>query len=521
MMSRKILLRSIIGVLGIMAIGILYVQIRAEKEVEKFLIRKIPSHIQLDYEKITANIFTGSILIEEFGVNTTNRNDFMIHTTLRADYLEIDGLEYWPFIFNETIHINKLRLSQPIIKYFPDNKSKILEKDSVGVVKLLKTIIIDRVEIENGSFYIFKRDMKNMLLESDRINFTLNGFKTDPKIIKRKIPLEHSDYTFSAGNSYVDLGSFETMNIKKINVQNKNVVIDDIQVASKYSKEELSNYLERERDHVVLDIPKLSLYAIDFGFSLDKFYLNTEKIEFSQPKLEIFRDKRLVDDASKKNMYSKLIRNLPIDIKVPKIELNGGQMGYEERINSEGRPGRLYIDDIDATILGLDNNAAQGDTIELRTKGLLMGKAPISLDYVFDLTNKSDEFMVRGNVSSLQAEDLNSFFKPNLNVETEGYIDEMYFTISGDENVSRGDMKMRYNDFRFDILRKDGKRVNKILTAVGNLFVNNGKDTNKAGFRFGQIEAKRDTNKSFFNYIWLNVESGIVSVLTGNGKKKD
>ncbi|MEJ1221370.1 hypothetical protein [Sediminicola sp. 1XM1-17] len=521
MMSRKILLRTIIGVLSIIGIAILIIQIRAEKEVEEFLRRKIPSHIRLDYENISANIFTGSIHIEDFGANTTNRQDTTVHTTVKSDYLKIEGLHYWPFLFEKTLKIKSLRLSRPIVKYFPDKKSKGLEQDSLGVVKLLKTIIVDRIEIENGSFFIFKKDMDSMLLESDRINFTLNGFKTDPKIIKRKIPLEHKEYTFSAGNCHVDLGSFESMDIKRIQVRNKNLVIDDIRVKSKYGKETLSNFLEHERDHVVLEIPKLNVYTMDFGFRWNKFFFHSDKIEFTMPKLEVFRDKRLADDNTNKNMYSRLVRKLPIDIKVPKIEVKGGRIGYEERLHGHGKPGRLYIDDMSTTILGLDTKAIRGDTTKLMAKGLLMGKAPIKLDYLFDLNDENEAFLVMGNVSSLQAEELNPFFKPNLNVETEGYIDEMYFTISGDAYAAKGDMKMRYNDFRFDVLRKDGKRVNKILTAIGNLFVNDGEDTNDAGFRFGQIEAERNMDKSFFNYIWLNIKSGIVSTLTGNGKKKD
>ncbi|MEB8346152.1 hypothetical protein OO010_08840 [Flavobacteriaceae bacterium KMM 6898] len=519
-MSKKIVFRTFIAIIGICTIALLLVQIRAEKEVGKFLSMKIPSHIRLDYETISANIFTGSVHIEEIGVAISNRNDTTIHTRVKADYLKIVGLDYWPFLFNKTFHVNNLIIGRPIIKYFLDKKSKRVEKDTLGVVKLLKTIIVDQVEIENGSFFILKNESDSLLLESHQINFTLNGFKTDPNIIKRKIPLNHEDYTFSASNSFVDLNPFETLNIKKINVQNKNVVINDIRVTSKYEKENSSKYLERERDHVTLEIPKLDIGSLDFGFGKDKFYLFSDEIELTRPRLEVFRDKSLADDTAIKNMYSKHIRNLPIDIKVSKFKLTEAHLGYEERLRGHELPGRLFIDNINANILGLDTNAVKGDTTRLSAKGMLMGNAPINIDYMFDLTNENDEFLVMGKVISLRAAELNSFLKPNLNVETEGDIDEMYFTISGDSFASRGEMKMRYSDFSFDILRKDGKRVDKILTTIGNLFINDGKDKSDAGFRFGQIKAERNSDKSFFNYLWLGIKSGIVSTLTGDGKKK-
>ena len=501
-------------------LAIIFLQLTAKKEVEEFLRNKIPSHIKLDYKMISANILTGSILIEELNITVSNRQDTIIHTRVKADYLKIDGLNHWHFLFDKTFDVKSLHINNPIVKYFPDKKSKRIENDTLGVVKLLKTIMVDQIEIENGSFYILKNEQDGLLLESHQINFTLNGFKTDPHIIKRKMPFEHVTYTFSANDCFVDLDSFETLDIKSINVQNKNVVINNIQLKSKYNKENSSKHFERERDHITLNIPKLNIRSIDFGFSLGKFYLFSEEIEFTSPNLEVFRDKLLPDDTTDKKMYSKLIKNLPIDFKVPKIDFTEAHVGYEERINDQGTPGRLFIDNINATILGLDTMSGKGDSTQLEVKGLLMGNAPISLDYRFDLTNEYDEFIVKGRVSSLQAAELNSFLRPNLNVEAEGYVDEIYFTISGDSHGSRGDMKMRYNDFRFDLLRKDGKRVDKILTAIGNLFVNNGEKNNAAGFRFGEIKAERNIDKSFFNYLWLGIKSGIVSTLTGDGKKK-
>lgn len=520
-MSRKIVIRTVIGILGVFTIVLLFLQLRAKKEVEEFLKDKIPSHIQFDYGKISANIFTGSVLIKELNIAVSNRQDTTIHTRVKADNFEIEGLAHWHFLFDKTIQVNSLKINQAIVKYFPDKKSKRLENDTLGVVKLLKTIMIDQIDIENGSFYILKDKKDSILLESHQINFTLNRFKTDPYIIKRKMPFEHGTYTFSANDCFVDLDSFETLNIKNIDIQNKNVVINNIQVKSKYEKENSSKHLERERDHVTLEIPKVDIRSIDFGFNLDTFYLFSDEIEFTRPNLEVFRDKRLADDTSNKSMYGRLIRNLPIDIKVPKIEFTEAHVGYEERINDEGIPGRLHIDHINATILGLDTKAVKGDSTQLKAKGLLMGSAPISLDYMFDLTNENDEFLAKGKVFSLKTTELNPFLTPNLNVETEGYIDEMYFTISGDSYVSSGEMKMRYNDFRFDLLRKDGKRVDKILSTIGNLFVNNGGDTNDAGFRFGQIKAERNTDKSLFNYLWLGIRSGMISTLTGDGDQKE
>jgi hypothetical protein len=78
---------------------------------------------------------------------------------------------------------------------------------------------------------------------------------------------------------------------------------------------------------------------------------------------------------------------------------------------------------------------------------------------------------------------------------------------------------MKYKEFKFEILNQKN-RVNKFLSAIGNLFVNDGSKTDEDGFRHGKIEVKRNQNKSFFNYLWINVESGLISTLTGDGEKE-
>ena len=62
--------------------------------------------------------------------------------------------------------------------------------------------------------------------------------------------------------------------------------------------------------------------------------------------------------------------------------------------------------------------------------------------------------------------------------------------------------------------------VNKFLTTIGNLFVNDGSKTDEDGYRHGTINVNRNQTKSFFNYLWLNVQDGLISTLTGNGEKK-
>lgn len=127
--------------------------------------------------------------------------------------------------------------------------------------------------------------------------------------------------------------------------------------------------------------------------------------------------------------------------------------------------------------------------------------------------------MVSGQFKNFNAKIANTFFESNLNAKAEGKIEQIYFTFNGNNFNSEGDLKMKYEDFKFEILNKKNK-VNKLLTTIGNLFINDGSKTDKDGYRHDKIAVERTKNKSFFNYLWINVEDGLISTLTGDGEKK-
>ena len=174
---------------------------------------------------------------------------------------------------------------------------------------------------------------------------------------------------------------------------------------------------------------------------------------------------------------------------------------------------------VNASIKNLSNTNQNDKKTKISANSNFMAKVPMSLDISFDVTNKEDVFLASGQFENFNAQIVNDFFESNLNAKAEGEIEQIYFTFYGNKMDSKGDLKMKYKDFRFEILNQN-KGVNEFLSAIGNLFVNSGSKTDQDGFRHGKIDVKRNSNKSFFNYLWINVESGLISTLTGDGEKE-
>lgn len=512
----------ILAVLLIVFIVIIVIaQLMAKSAVSDFLVRKLPKHVQLDYKNMDVNLLDGTIGITDIALDLYDRDSMLLNTTLTMDAISLEGLDYWDFLVHKKIEVRQLHLERPQVRHYPYRVlPKKKDAEPMGVVQLLKAIEIEKLSVENGTLHLLQHDEDSIALSVKDVHFFVDNARTGPELITKKIPVDYGNYELNAGSLYVNLGPYEKLDASTILWNQAQAKVTGLQLHSKYSKAELSQHVTTERDHIDLKIPEMNLDSIRFGFEKDTFFIFTGAGTIRKPNLEMYRDKLVADDETTKKLYSQSIRQLPIHIDVPKIEILDGKVVYSERVADVADPGKLSFEKLNATLLNISNTYPTGDSTEIKAETKFMGYADMTLDWSFDINRTNDAFLAAGTVSNFNATSINPFLESNLRAKASGTIDQIYFTVSGNSISAAGDMKMKYDDFRFQVLKKDRSGINKFLTTVGNLFVNSGTNTDSEGFRYGSIKTDRDPTKSFFNYLWLNVRDGTLSTLTGNGEKE-
>ncbi|MBU2947451.1 hypothetical protein [Zobellia uliginosa] len=511
------------GVLMVVVLGavLLFIaQLMAKKSVTHFLEDKLPSHMQLEYGDIDVSVLKGMAKLKTINFSITPKDSLQKGVTAKIDAIELVGLSYWQFLLNEKISLKSLKIERPVLLYY-------LKKDKVDTVEakdnhiaLLKTIQVKRINVIDGDVTLRKSENDSLAMKLDSVHIDVEDVLTNAELINSKIPVTYSALDFSASSLYADLGPYEALKVGKINVDEGNLTITELKLKSKYNKTKLSWHTNKERDYIDLKIPEIRFDDIVFGYTNNKLWVHTGAGSLIAPKLEMYRDKLLPDDTERKKLFGEAIRTLPIEIDIPKIELTKGYIAYSERVNRETPPGKIIFDKVQAEILNIQNVPDKKKETRVAAKALLMGEAPITLNWSFDAKNESDAFMASGTVKNFQSRNINSFLESNLRVRAKGEIQELYFTVSGNSVSSAGDMKMKYENFEFSVLKKDRLQINKLLTAIGRIFVNDGSNTDANGYRYGGIQVQRDPTKSFFNYIWLNVGDGLTATIIGNGKNE-
>jgi hypothetical protein len=231
-------------------------------------------------------------------------------------------------------------------------------------------------------------------------------------------------------------------------------MIDSFSIRSKYSKSELSRQISAEREYVSLEIPKIGLDGLDYGYRKDHFFVKIRQTVIEDIDANIYIDKLVTDRTDERHMLGAMLRSIPFHLDVDTL-LAKGKFVFEEMVDAETEAGQLLFAQIESTILHLSNTYPEGQETTIESSALFMGISPLTLKLSFDQNDTLEHFTSKGHLSSFNPSSINQFLTSNLQVRAEGEIAQLYFTVSGDHLHSNGDMKMRYEDFTVQILKDD------------------------------------------------------------------
>lgn len=508
--KRSTRIRTLLWAVGIMIMIGIIAQIFFTQKVKEALAKEIPAGIQLHYENLNTNVLLGKIQLQGVVVKDSSGTFELI-----AKDITVSGLGYIALIKNGDMAISELHLEEPIFTYRKKEKDSLPKKEDKDPSQKLD---IEKFTISKGELKQFHKDSDSAQLHIEGINLQVADIRMDGTTSLQKIPFTYGEYNLDTQQLYCDLGPFEFLRLQQLQLNAKEGKVQRLELKSKYSKQDLSKKLVVEHDHYDLTIDTIRLEQFDFGHGDGTLQLRLAQLQLERPIFHVYRDKLLPDDTTHKKLYNQALRDLDFDLQVDSLGITDGIITYEERLEADVVPESVKFTELDATIANLHNQGS--GMVKVATRSQLMGNGLLHLDWSFGPQNKSNDFMATGSLSHFDSTEINPFLKTNLTAEVKGVINQLYFTMSGNELESSGDMKMNYDQFEFKILRKDRSKVNKLLTAVVNIFARKNSDTDVDGYRHGSFEVDRNTDKSFFNYLWINVKAGLVDTVTGNGNKE-
>ncbi|HLT34139.1 MAG TPA: hypothetical protein VKZ98_10145 [Aquaticitalea sp.] len=517
----KVSLLVIVSVVVMAIVGVSISNSILNNKIEGFLKDSLPATIKMTYERIEVNSATGSVVVIKPNITNLANATGRIIVKISMDSLVVNGLEYGDYLFHDKINIESVQFKRPSMLYYQDSSIKNDSDRYSKLPRLEREISIGRINIQSGQLSIRNSESDSLLLKTE--NFTANVMHVylDSHTVKRQIPFVFQDYNVHFDNLKYQLSEYENIQLSTAKITQNASIFKTLKLYTKYSKQELTQMLVKERDHFGLEMDSLILKHQEFGYKNDSlFFFKADEVLFYHPKLDIYRNKLVHDDMSVKPMYGTMLRNLPFNLTLNEVLLKNATIKYTEKIKPQNSAGSIMFSKLNATLKNVSNTYKPPQKTTLDIDALFMQSTPIEVNWYFDVNDTNDHFVFKADVGKMPAQDMNPFSEPNLNVRFDGELMKTYFTIDGNFRQSSVDMRIKYENFKVKVMDKNGKKKNKLVSAIANLFIKTDSDNKPDNFREGtKSEIERDQTKSVFNFLWLNVRGGLLSSLTGDGEK--
>ncbi|SFN26684.1 hypothetical protein [Salegentibacter flavus] len=496
--SSKIFLYIITGII-LLALILFALNNFAEEKLKKG-IQDATSQINLNYEELDVNLLSRKATLESPSFSVNGKS-------FKAEKLSLNNIEIFKYLTDKDLEIGEVSLDGPS---FIINKSKKSKSSGDATSSGFKeNILIKRLQIKNGELAIIENDSAENSLFTKFNHLKILDFQLDSSSVNNTIPFQYKDYVFKGDSIFFKLDPRHNISLGKMNIEEGHSVFNDFRIIPVYGKQEFQQHIPYELDRFELVVEEVIFSNLKWKFENDSLSIENPLVKIKNANLEVYRDKLQPDDTRQKKMYSEMIRRLPFKLKLDTIRVINSYIKYEELIDGDRSPGEVDFSNLDASIYNLSNinmQAKDFKSTEVDVKTLFMQEANLSVNWRINIQNKNDRFNISGDMNRISEEAMNRFMKPAMNVLAKGSIEDMAFNYSGNHTEALGDMRLVYKDFKVEVLRKDGRRKNKLLSALANLIMN--KDAISEDVVQKQIEVTRDKTRSFWNYLWKMIRAG-------------
>lgn len=462
----------------------------------------------------------------------------MIRFHLNFDAASLTGFRWMDFLFRNSIRLDSAYLENVFLKSitppFEDlNEQKEQQPTKEG--EDYNSISVGNIRLNGLSF-----ENKDSFTDSVRLSIK-DLFVFADEFVLTKEDINNPNAIFAVDNieGYMDEAVFHVNEYRNavsakdlaFNTTDERLTIERVAYENKLDKYEYIRQFEKETNWMELISGKVRLDGMDFQAYFRKGQIVADSLLLENFDLEVFRDKRRVEDTTRRpKMIHEILHDLPKKINIGAVVFDNVYVSYEERPDTDAlRAGKIYFDQVRGRISGFTNFPdllAENDQMEIDAQGNLMGEGAIDLKVTYFLNDDSGRFLMNGKIGSMTLQPLNDMIAPATRVALKnGKLNDLFFNIDANDIRGSGEVIVKFQELEIEILDKNYENNQNILRKIGAFLANQlvipSQNPSKDGnLKKGNVDFLREKHKFIFNYWWGLVLSGLKSTVIGEKEAK-
>jgi hypothetical protein len=208
---------------------------------------------------------------------------------------------------------------------------------------------------------------------------------------------------------------------------------------------------------------------------------------------------------------------IPLPIIIDTVLITNSRIHYSELAAGSTAEGSIILADFNAQCYNLTNLVEEDTAVNVMrfdVQSKIMGEGPMRATLILPLEGNMHDIACNGSVGAMSLVPLNSFLEPSLNMKfNAGRLTRMTFDFTGNDNVSSGWMEFLYQDLDVVLLNKESGEGKGFLSYVANTMTLSNNPAPGKDLKIVSIGFERDKNKGLINYIWKNIQSGMIHTI--------
>lgn len=278
-------------------------------------------------------------------------------------------------------------------------------------------------------------------------------------------------------------------------------------------------YAVRVGDHtdwVMLDVREIAWSGVSLPYLSGHDMLHADSVSVGSVEIDSYKDRNQLQSPAFRQMLYTSVQRIPVGIDFPVIDARGINIRYEEVSKGATVPGVVTFTDMDARITGLTNRPQEpAQQYRIYAEGYMFGGALVKTTLSLPADSSNDRFSLKAEVGPMSATIASPVTEPIANVRiVSGDLHSVNVELSGSSVKAQSVVDMRYNNLQIAILhKKDPERERELLTTIANGMVLHRNNPEGDKLRIGHGLYERDTQKSFWNYLWKTSFAGVTDIV--------
>lgn len=488
-----------------------------KKQLPVIIHEKNKTAYDINYEKIEVSLFSRNIYAQTLLVNPKNEpKDSKNGLFSKIESITIKHFNIWDLAFRDIIRAESIIINKPRVILYKKGEKLINSSKSIKseiVEPFQKIIGVSNIYLNDGTVDVVSLDTQKPIFSIKKIILKLEGILITDATLKEKIPLQFKKYALVIDSLFYRPSAFYHINIGKISTEKNFLKINNFSNLPQFTRPEFVKRLEKEKDIYTLKFDSAQVAKMDWGFKNDRFYFKANSLVINHFDANIYRGKMPKDDLSKKYLYNHLLRNIKFPLQIDTLQVLKSKLVYEEEIDFSKGPGVLTFTkfNLQATNLRSGFGLKKTDDVKIKVKCIFMKNSPLDVDWSFNVLDKNDGFHIQGLISNFDVAAMGQFSKPYMNASFTGVFHKYRFNFYGNDNVSKGNASLDYDDLKVKLYKKKKpEKEAKLKSAIANLLV---KNDSKDKAKTADVEIERIQEKSFYNFLWRSIAESLKKIL--------